>query len=195
MTGVITSATITTALTQLAERPKISPDNLIDYATGYPSLVKLFGRLDLSSEAGIYAGAYAAYGWMPTTLKKLPTSEQMKRLVQLLEWARTGQLNIADWAHSLQAINGSIVGTSKFLHFAAPSVFPMWDRYVASSLGISISSYRSVDRYCQYFHAAHEWLAKNALPSPIAQVINAASLTPIRKVELALFWEGQHRLG
>jgi hypothetical protein len=37
---------------------------------------------------------------------------------------------------TLQLINGSVVGTSKFLHFLNPAVMPIWDTNIGAAFGI-----------------------------------------------------------
>ena len=80
-------------------------------------------------EGALAVVAYLAYGWMPTVLHlnfdALPTA------LQRVEEARQGVvLTGPDLQQIAAAVNHSVVGASKVLHFVNPTLYPIWDRRV-----------------------------------------------------------------
>ncbi|MDR6632302.1 hypothetical protein J2X72_001073 [Phyllobacterium sp. 1468] len=200
--NVITVDRISESLASLADRGSISPGSMADYIVGYPALLHLFReRLDVSNLHDIHAGAYAVYGWMPTILKSLPNEAGAQKLGPLIEEARSklNGLDIENWTHCLKVVNNSVTGTSKFLHFAVPEVFPIWDSLVARTFGIpSRNHYAKTEAYCAYFRAVHAWLRIAIMPARLDLALNRAGIPTgsqkVRRIELALYWEGRHQL-
>ena len=116
------------------------------YKLGYTALRKLFETtLDFENVEDIRGGGYAVYGWMPRILRRWASDEALLALGQLAITARTKPRGIVRLAlgqelppsqSPMLAFNNSSVGTTKFLHFAAPAVFPIWDSVVASNFGL-----------------------------------------------------------
>jgi hypothetical protein len=73
-------------------------------------------------------GAYFTYGWMPTMLEMRGDVEDVARIANK---ARTAEgISREDFSSLAFAINGSVVGASKFLHFLCPSQYAIWDSRV-----------------------------------------------------------------
>ena len=73
--------------------------------------------------------SHLAYGWMPTVLhldfNALPTA------LQRVEEARRGRiLTEVEVQQVAAAVNHSVVGASKVLHFVNPALYLIWDRRV-----------------------------------------------------------------
>lgn len=107
------------------------------YGDSYRALIKLSAASsdDLQHDAA-RSLACAVYGWMPTILKeskieKIDSVSPLKKIKAIKSWdeAEIFLSKIDDVA----PINGSWVGTSKFLHFLNPEIFPIWDSRVAVS--------------------------------------------------------------
>jgi len=78
-------------------------------------------------------GAHMIYGWMPTILELYfePTKLDLGGATDLLTKARsTGTLTDDELKKLSVLVNNSLVGTSKLLHFIAPSSFAIWDSKV-----------------------------------------------------------------
>lgn len=196
----ISKKTITEALNRLYDRtiPASLSDN--SYLRGYLALLELFQSLDLHSHRQVWSGAYAVYGWMPTILSRLPTASDTSNLRRLIEAGREegATLNLNAWKSTIQSINNSVVGTSKFLHFSAPEIFPIWDSVVARAFGLSHPhQYARPEHYIAYFEAVHTWLLDSdcVLPENFSVALKPMDegLGAVRKLELALFWEGNMR--
>ena len=94
-------------------------------------------------------------------------------------------------------INDSIVGTSKFLHFSFPGIFPIWDSRVAKAIGFSTSilhnktNNNDIKHYVAYARSIHKICKKK---KHIVELLDDIKLlknkTCIRQVEQALFLIG-----
>lgn len=104
--------------------------------------------------------AHAAYGWMPTMLKKcrldfLPDCGAT--VFADLRNCRTPE-RAAGYLNKMGGppINNSWVGTSKVLHFINPDIFPIWDLRVARHFGLSYAATLQVtERYSAYLQYLH----------------------------------------
>ena len=74
-------------------------------------------------------------------------------------------------------LNGSVVGTSKFLHFWRPSEYAIWDSNIRAALGIS--QYRDALTSFEYY--LHD-----------IRMFCSARTESIREVEFALFNVGSN---
>jgi hypothetical protein len=127
-----------------------------DYYNGYSALRNLFDNLDLTNELNVIGAAYAVYGWMPTILKKQPKTAELVEFVRVLKNSagKTTILNhLRERPHITRTVNGSTIGTSKFLHFVAPEIFPIWDSNIALVFGVA-SKINDPVTYLDYCDAA-----------------------------------------
>lgn len=160
---------------------------------GYAALHNLFQQFDVWTPEEVHARAYAVYGWMPTILRTLPDDENIKNLSNLVN---SGLPGLIEDNTALTAINNSVVGTSKFLHFSRPDVFPIWDRRVARACNgheVANGFVENTNNYATYTRSVHDWLKTGALRANFLHAIEQMTvgrkpLTGVRKVELALFW-------
>ena len=76
----------------------------------------------------IVIGAYFTYGWMPTMLE---LKGDINLIAAIANKARGKDgISRADFSHLANAINGSVVGASKLLHFICPEDHAIWDSRV-----------------------------------------------------------------
>jgi hypothetical protein len=93
----------------------------------------------------------------------------------------------------LTFVNGSVVGTSKFLHFLNPSAVPIWDRRVASNFGVrDKSQIENLKRYRCYVRLVAEATAQSDYPEYLAFLGEPGPPAALdaRSVEYALFING-----
>jgi hypothetical protein len=171
------------------------------YALGYGALRSLFEtKLDFENVDDIRAGGYAVYGWMPKILRRWAPDETLLQLGKLAIMARTrpraevrqaiGQKFRAERS-PLRAFNGSAVGSSKFLHFAAPEVFPIWDSVVAGNFGIEKQSeIARQSNYVDYFDAIHACLEDNPKTRSRLLPLALPNVSLVRSLEYFLFLHG-----
>jgi hypothetical protein len=173
-----------------------------DYIGGYRALLNLFTKkLDLTNLLDARAGAYAVYGWMPTILKQWEEPD----ILPLLEFAQSWKDNkqrrqaliaLRKQKCILQSINGSTVGTSKFLHFVAPDIFPIWDSRIALAFDVS-HRINDPDIYLEYCETIHSHLAGGEIdwPKEIQKLSENSDgkASEVRKLELCLFAYGKKK--
>jgi len=167
------------------------------YRRTYQGLKRLFENyLDLECEEDILAGACAVYGWMPTILKRIGDcapfcafAKQLRGLNLSGAVSLLGGLKYAEREILLTVLNNSVVGTSKFLHFATNGELPIWDSVVARNLGFR-AGHTKPDRYVVYAQAIDEVLSGNAfaiLPNLTTFVESYGAVSRTRAVEFGLY--------
>jgi hypothetical protein len=99
-----------------------------NYREGYWALCDLFrDHVCVQTRATAVAGATAVYGWMPRIFGRLNDYAAFADVLSDLRRASTCSEALKIVASSsrsedvLRFVNGSVVGTSKFLHFLNPS--------------------------------------------------------------------------
>lgn len=113
------------------------------YGNSYRALIKLAASLKNDPQHDAARSlACAVYGWMPTILrdskiKNIKSVAQLEKVKAIKSW-REAALFLSE-IDDVAPINGSWVGTSKFLHFLNPEIFPIWDSRVAVSFHSKIS--------------------------------------------------------
>jgi len=163
-----------------------------DYYDGYSALRNLFDNLDLTNELNVIGAAYAVYGWMPTILKKKPKAAELVKFAK--EWKsgvkKKDALSYLRQRPTItQAVNGSTVGTSKFMHFVAPEIFPIWDSNIALVFGIT-SKINDPATYLDYCAEVHR-----RLDEPIdwpSKLRGRDEISDIRKMEFCLYAYGKN---
>lgn len=167
-----------------------------DYLNGYQALRSLFeNKLDFQNSLDVQIGAYAVYGWMPTIMKGIERAklEPLRAFAQ--KWKnRVEHKEAIDALKNkeidLKSINNSVVGTSKFLHFVAPEIFPIWDSRIAAAFGI-LHEYQinNAAIYPEYCNSIHTYLHRSITwPPGFATLDNVSN---VRKLEFCLFQFGK----
>jgi hypothetical protein len=194
------------ALNNLSEcKLSITPSEQA-YARGYPALVALGSRLAPDDENSVIALAYAAYGWMPTILKRLPDPEQSSAIGQLVGELRKSELSkvpelLTKQKGCLQVINGSVVGVSKFLHFCVPQKVPIWDSRIGKIFDCKWEyQVNNIDNFLSYVGSMAEFqnsdifcVPEKLLTALDENGIDVKYISALRIVELCLFLEGKSR--
>ena len=194
----ITNKRIVEALEWAASQESLLDRN--DYVGGYWALRSLFDdKLEFANLIDVEIGAHAVYGWMPTILKRVDLSKNKALLLFAHEWKNRKKI---DWTRAkkalegntidLRAINNSVVGTSKFLHFVAPEIFPIWDSRIARVFDlIDRSQINNPSNYMAYCDAVHQRL-REPVDWPSFPANNDAQIvSDVRKLEFCLFAYGK----
>jgi hypothetical protein len=133
---------------------------------------------------------------MPTILKKEVKAKDLMQFVRDLRSIdstsnqKTRALNLLGGQIEVtRAINGSTVGTSKFLHFVAPEIFPIWDSNVACAF--ETTKINDPATYLAYCEAVHLYLDKNPELNWPKELPDGIS--DIRKMEFCLYAYGRFR--
>ena len=161
----------------------------MSYDVSYPEFLRYFREAGELTRHHVIIAANFAYGWMPTILKSISTD--LDRATQDLERARNGELLLpADIGNLANVINGSTVGASKVLHFAAPSNYAIWDSRVATYLGATVqrrdagvAQYVAYSESCRTIASTHE---SQAIRSEVGKIIQS-DVTAVRALELVMY--------
>jgi len=165
----------------------------------YLSQCRLFREyVRLDDFETVLAGAHAAYGWMPRILRSVD-GDAVTALAARLEGFR-GMSHPATALRAFQLfdndereqacrfVNGSVTGSSKFLHFLSPRSFPIWDSRIARVLRTRPSETTRVSNYVAYWEALARCIEKPEAQQ-VAQVLGGDA-SPLRQVEYALYLLG-----
>lgn len=169
-----------------------------NYREGYWALLRLFeDHVRLEDRASMIAGATAVYGWMPRILRTVHDYSGMMEPLKQLRKAGSGAEALAilmACPHPeglLRFVDGSIVGTSKFLHFLNPTALPVWDSRVARNFGIGVTGVNQTNRYVDYWSGLNACQAEP--PAAFREYCRAPDgrdATRLRLMEFALFLNG-----
>jgi hypothetical protein len=83
------------------------------------------------SDDSIVQGAYMVYGWMPTMLR---LKDSPQHIVDLAYSVRKKGATPEMISSCAKALNNSLVGTTKLMHFLSPEDYPIWDSRVYRAL-------------------------------------------------------------
>lgn len=193
------------------------------------AIVRLFSNLTFTDTDDVWIGAEATFGWMPGMLYAVHEIEYLRQLILDVR-ARAGQdtdgkefdpylaqevLNIVASLKEFEKVltsleisrgrgerNWSVVGTSKFLHFLAPHVVPIYDSRVGSTIRDITGDKKVHDTlkrplgYLHYVSAVHEVArrigdGKVQIPSGIVSTLAMSNLGKdvpiIRQIEYTLY--------
>jgi len=167
----------------------VATQRAVSYDISYPEFLRYFRDAGELTRHHVIIAANFAYGWMPTVLKSISTD--LDAATQSLQRARDGQLlRQAEIENLANVINGSSVGASKVLHFAAPSNYAIWDSRVATYLGAMVqrgsagaSQYIAYNESCRAIASRRE--AEN-IRSAVGEIIKC-DISAIRALELVMY--------
>ena len=101
------------------------------YVRSYPALLRILQPQAQSADPDVFVViAHAVYGWMPTVLTMHGSEDQLGLAAWWLREAGQRRLAASELEDVARAINHSVVGASKALHFANPELYPIWDSKV-----------------------------------------------------------------
>lgn len=179
-------------------------------------------------EQDLFVGFALAYSWMATIKQLDPTIDTVRAATSALNRLRDLRITVeaatpedqtavlTEWATQLlpeiepvRQFLGSVVGTSRLLHFANPETFPMWDavihRYCDKAL--TRQTLDSLSRYIEYTanvhrvvgHADFDRLIYEPVSRALTQAYQAVSdqyptpniMGTIRTAEFVMFYGGK----
>jgi hypothetical protein len=173
----------------------LEPETLIDrndsFIISYPHILNYFSSLTKISEGDLVRGAHMIYGWMPTILHLHTENRSLKRGAEIMTGAKSGTLSGDDITYLKDLINHSAIGTSKLLHFVAPSHYAIWDSNVCYFVhGFKDhSKVNNVGRYLEYVDILKS-LKKNGRFKAFHASVNKKvghRVSALRALELTMF--------
>jgi len=164
------------------------------YIKSYPEFIEFFKSKDKITEHDLIISSHFVYGWMPTIINlKL---DNTNHVLELLNQAKKGRLlKKAELETLKKAINNSMVGASKLLHFINPKIYAIWDSRIYRYLTEKKSAYGigKVDLYLEYLGG----LEKIAYTTGFGEIQNKISntvgyqISANRAIELVMFEAGK----
>ncbi len=190
-------------LTSIAER-SLKQSALTDrdhfYLGSYPFILKHFAALRFdrtkTDSDRFWQALIMVYSWMGRgTLKQFDNTLKRYREIcpLLLKVRRTGIISEDDLRKLSQTVcQGSVIATSKLLHFLKPNHFAIWDTRV-SRIACGVTQYMTINKpkiYLDYL----EWLKGLKIDSRTTSVVQEhlgiRNASPLRVKEFVLFMDG-----
>ena len=159
------------------------------YSATYPLILDFFrekiNRPDFA-EVDAKLGVVLVYSWMAPAKLNVDYLKKYEPAKSAIEKIRSGEgINRAQLESMIAFVGGSLIATSKYLHFLCPARFAIWDRRVAGA-AYRLNhhyQYNNLELYLTYLDDLKKW---RWIPMNVQQ--NDPGLaTDMRKKELALF--------
>ncbi|MFZ6664107.1 hypothetical protein [Peijinzhouia sedimentorum] len=173
-----------------AKNVTFSPND--SYSVSYPEFVKYFENIRAGeiNEHNLIVASHFVYGWMPTIIY-LDLS-QKNEVILYLNAVKSGLiLSPSELKILKKAINNSLVGLSKLLHFINPRDYAIWDSNIFKYLTQKKSTY-GIDKPELYLEYLDE-LKKLSEHKNYKELHNLISsyfpyrIYPTRAIELVMF--------
>jgi hypothetical protein len=183
-------------LSNLTDQRALGALSSVRYLASYHALLGLAASVeDDERHDGLVGLACATYGWMPTIMGSCEPSAfgSQKPICEIRTLSTNSHARAFLENMDIRApINGSWVGTSKFMHFLNADRFPIWDSRVAKNFGLKWShQINNKSVYLTYFDFVHSEIGKGHqwLDAIVRQVKteHGYCLSPVRSLELMLF--------
>jgi len=181
---------------QRAKTRQINPRD--GYLEVYPELLAGVQVLLPLDRQRLILAAHAVFGWMPTQLKvnmgQIDEAHVVLKRV-LNNGSQITMNDLAFLASTFKTVKGnSVVAVSKVLHFLAPDHFPIWDRLVAKTWGLSPNGSSAATNYHRFIHACRTFISNpngksacNQLRGHLANSGYTYSMSDMRVIELIFF--------
>jgi hypothetical protein len=159
----------------------------------YKEFLEFFASKEEFTAHDLVIGAYFTYGWMPTMLE---LRGDINEVTAIANKSRRERISKSEFSQLAEAINGSVVGASKLLHFINPRDYAIWDSRVYRYLHQEAPhQYRLVapNAYWEYL-AFLNVLAEDSRFTPFRiKVVSAIGypVTDKRVCELLMFIKGE----
>lgn len=175
--------------------------DLIEYQQQHSSLISFIeNNSDAIHENGQIL-SLLAYGWMPRVHRKYNPSNfgphEQNVLTKIAQVCSVEEgLSFLYGCDKVGPISNSWVGTSKFLHFLNPAIFPIWDSHLSRAIDGSkySSTINSRKNYIQYYELIHAIIAvQNKTVENIARNSIFSNKSKVRIIEFCLFAYGRSK--
>ncbi|MEI7503136.1 MAG: hypothetical protein WCJ61_07620 [Paludibacter sp.] len=175
------------------------------YFISYPHFLMYFASIepDKIEKNNLVIGIHFVYGWMPTIFE-FKNKENFEEAISILKKAKRGEsLLLVDYEILKDLFNGSLVGSSKLLHFINPEKFAIWDsrvhRYLKNNLKSMNFTYDVGDvlNYEKYLEYLSEITESNDfeefynLVNDKIEKVHKYRVSKFRAIELIMFKNGK----
>jgi hypothetical protein len=159
----------------------------------YRSFVGFFEGKSSISPHDALLGASLAYAWMPTILEFRGDAGEVAGLLR--KAAKGADLDAGELEVLASAINNSMVGASKLLHFVNPETYAIWDsrvyRYLTRKKPYA-QRLRSPEAYLEFLTFVRSLVSDSRFPQVHRHVkkVIGYPVTAIRAAEYVMFAKG-----
>ena len=163
---------------------------IVSYIDSYDAFLFYFKNLDKIGKHHLIISSHFVYGWMPTILTL--NLKNYDKVISILNSAKTcKQIDYNEISILKNAINNSLVGASKLLHFINPEIYAIWDSRIFKYLTEKKSTYgiADIDNYIHYLKGLNEIIKNNnfgSLHKEIHEYLNHKT-TAMRSIEIIMF--------
>lgn len=177
--------------------------NSNSYLISYPYFINYFANIqaDKIETENLVIGIHFVYGWMPTIFEfKKNETKDLIVATNILKRAKRGEILISeDYQMLKELLNGSLVGTSKLLHFINPEMYAIWDSKVHSylkknfqelKLSYKIGDISNYEKYLNFLTEITNSEEFNKIYFPVNEKIKEKykyTISNFRAIELLMF--------
>lgn len=180
-------------------------DETQSYLHSYPYFINYFANIQNHKIEidNLVIGIHFVYGWMPTIFE-FKNQEDFVVATEILNKAKVGEpLKSRDYETLKRLLNGSLVGTSKLLHFINPEKYAIWDSRVHNYLRKNIESHKfsydigdisNYERYLNYLSEVTNSVEFSEIYSLVNEKIETKfkyKISSFRAIELLMFINGK----
>ena len=180
-------------------------DETQSYLHSYPYFINYFANIQNHKIEidNLVIGIHFVYGWMPTIFE-FKNHEDFVVATEILNKAKVGEpLKSKDYETLKRLLNGSLVGTSKLLHFINPEKYAIWDSRVHNYLRKNIESHKfsydigdisNYERYLNYLSEVTSSVEFSEIYSLVNEKIENKfkyKISSFRAIELLMFINGK----
>lgn len=180
-------------------------DETQSYLHSYPYFINYFANIQNHKIEidNLVIGIHFVYGWMPTIFE-FKNQEDFVVATEILNKAKVGEpLKSKDYETLKRLLNGSLVGTSKLLHFINPEKYAIWDSRVYNYLRKNIESHKfsydigdisNYERYLNYLSEVTNSVEFSEIYSLVNEKIENKfkyKISSFRAIELLMFINGK----
>lgn len=162
----------------------------VSYLNTYPFFVRYFKDIASIENEHLIIASHFVYGWMPTIIDLNLKNTDV--VLSILNKVKQGELlNEDELLIGKEAINNSMVGLSKLLHFINPKKYAIWDSRIFRFLTKKKSTYGITEpkNYIAYLHYL-EALTKDKLFQDFQISVNELigyNVSAYRALEFTMF--------
>jgi len=180
-------------------------DETQSYLHSYPYFTNYFANIQNHKIEidNLVIGIHFVYGWMPTIFE-FKNQEDFVVATEILNKAKVGEpLKSKDYKTLKRLLNGSLVGTSKLLHFINPEKYAIWDSRVHNYLRKNLESHKfsydigdisNYERYLNYLSEVTNSVEFSEIYSLVNEKIENKfkyKISSFRAIELLMFINGK----
>jgi len=159
----------------------------------YKEFLEFFASKEELTPHDLVIGAYFTYGWMPRILE---LRGDIDVVTAIANKSRREGISKVEFSQLAEAINGSVVGASKLLHFINPKEYAIWDSRVYRYLHQEVPhQYRleAPNAYWKYLAFLNVLAEDSRFKAFRVKVVSAIGypVTDKRACELLMFIKGE----